>query len=133
MFEAHIVLLRNTLFLLLLFSFPVSLTMAATIIVTERDAGRTVEIENGNQLQIVLEGNPSTGYVWEPESLDSDVLSQGDNQYIPGRRAFGAGGTTILHFVAIAPGETPLRLVYHRPFETGTSGQRRFEVLVKIK
>lgn len=133
MLEARNKSLRKALSVLVLFSFSVSLIMAATIILTERDAGRTIDIHDGDHLQVVLEANPSTGYVWEPASVDRNLLSQGAKEYIHAAHAFGAGGRAILHFRAIASGETWLRLVYHRPFEPDTSGQGRFDVLVKIK
>jgi inhibitor of cysteine peptidase len=116
-----------------LFAVSVSTTMSAPTIVTEKDAGRVIRIYAGDQLQIVLEANPSTGYTWEPISIDTKVLKPGDTDYVPDARDFGSGGRMMLRFKAVARGQTSLKLVYHRPFEKDTPPRNMFEIMVHVE
>jgi len=45
----------------------------------------------------------------------------------------GSGGKVTLQFEAAGTGQTPLKLVYHRPFETGIAPLKTFEVTVTVE
>ncbi len=103
------------------------------VTLTEEDDGSTVELGVGSTLEIVLPGNPTTGYSWEVASEETLVLMQiGEASFEPESGALGAGGKLSLRFVAMASGETVLRLVYRRPFEEDAPAARSFEVTVKV-
>lgn len=81
--------------------------------------GTTVEIAVGDDLEVALQGNPSTGFIWEPVGLDETVLQwTGVRRFEPDSTLVGAPGTIRLTFEALAPGTVTLELVYHRSFET---------------
>jgi inhibitor of cysteine peptidase len=108
-------------------SDPVALTIYA-----EQDGG-TVEVQVGDTFAVVLEANPTTGYTWEAESYDPGLLQpQGDPEFEPDSDAVGAGGMMTLKFTALAPGQTWLRLVYHRPWEEDAAPLETFAILVMI-
>lgn len=89
-----------------------------TIRITEADQGTSVILAEGGELVVTLEGNPTTGYTWEPRDLDEAVLGlSGEPAYEPSSSALGAPGTMTFTFTAAAAGETDLLLVYHRPWE----------------
>jgi inhibitor of cysteine peptidase len=104
------------------------------MVLTEDDNSRSIELDSGQKLSISLEGNPTTGYTWEVESPDSGPLEQlGEPEFEASSEAIGAGGRITLHFQATSPGETSLRLVYHRPWEQGVPPEKTFEVKVSVK
>jgi len=101
---------------------------------TETDAGSTVEMNVGDMLEVLLEGNPTTGYDWEMASGDAAVLEQlGASTYKADSDLMGAGGQVTLRFKAVAAGQTTLQLVYHRPWETDEPPAQTFEVSVIVK
>ena len=101
---------------------------------TEKEAGESVEVAKGGTLEITLEGNPTTGYTWEVESVDDKVLKQeGEPDSKPDSDAVGAGGMMTLKFKAEGAGKTDLKLVYHQPWEGGEASGETFEVSVTVK
>lgn len=90
-----------------------------TAMLTLSDDGSSVTIDLGDVLVISLEGNPTTGYTWEPQDLDETVLTlSGEPVYEPASDALGASGTLTFTFEPVAAGEVDLTLVYHRPWES---------------
>jgi inhibitor of cysteine peptidase len=97
------------------------------------DAGKTVSLTVGDTLEVTLEGNPSTGFNWEADSLDTSVLKQvGESAFTPVSTAIGAGGQIMLRFEAVGSGETMLHLIYHRSWETGVAPEKTFDVTVQV-
>jgi inhibitor of cysteine peptidase len=89
-----------------------------TIVLTAADAGLDLEVTVGDTIQVVLEGNPSTGYGWEVESIDESVLQMaGEAEFTSDTDLVGAPGTFTFTFEAVGEGETSLGLVYRRPWE----------------
>ena len=61
--------------------------------VTAADAGKSIEVKTGQALNIVLEGNPTTGYIWQVAKIDNAVLKQnGDYEFKADSNLTGAGG-----------------------------------------
>jgi len=88
----------------------------------------------GDTLEIVLKGNPTTGYMWEVASVDTTVLSQVcEPEFRPKSDARGSGGKIIMRFKAVSVGHTLLKLIYHRPFEKNKPPIRVFSVTVIVK
>jgi inhibitor of cysteine peptidase len=79
----------------------------------------TVTMAIGEVLALTINGNPTTGYVWEQTSGDDLVLaSTGQPAYTADSQLIGAGGTYVFRWQARAAGTTTIELVYHRPWET---------------
>jgi len=94
--------------------------------------GDQIELRQGQVLAVSLEGNPSTGYTWEPVGLDEQVLRQiGKPVFTPESDVPGSSGTQIIRFRAAGEGATTLRLVYHRPWEEAEP-ERTFSVDVVV-
>lgn len=108
---------------------------AKPITLTASDKGSQVSMKVGDQIVITLEGNPSTGYTWEAQSLDTTIFEQvGEATFVssdPG--LVGAGGSLTLTFKAVKAGTASLTLVYHRPWETGIAPMDTFSVSVTVK
>ena len=107
----------------------------ANLNLTEADEGGAFELQRiSDQLVVVLEGNPTTGYMWEVEGVDESILQQIDDaDFLPDSDALGAGGKLVLHFRAMSMGQTTLRLVYHRPWEEDVEPLKTFTVNVAVR
>ncbi|HSB66349.1 MAG TPA: protease inhibitor I42 family protein [Anaerolineales bacterium] len=98
------------------------------------DCGSTVELNTGDTLLLILEGNPTTGYTWEIESNDPAVIKpDGKPEFNSESEAIGAGGTYTFRFNAVAKGQVTLKLVYHRSFEANMPALKSCELTIKVK
>jgi inhibitor of cysteine peptidase len=105
----------------------------------ETNSGATTRIRVGDTLQIELRGNPTTGFGWEIKSYERSILKQAGNaQYeqdsspASAHHVSGLGGIFRFRFKAIAAGQTMLRLVYRRSWESN-SPTRVFETTVIVQ
>jgi len=104
------------------------------VTLSEEDAGSTVELRVGDTMEVVLDGNPTTGFSWETVAVDASVLKQlGEPGFEPYTNLIGSGGKFTFRFEAVASGQTLLRLVYHRPWETEVPPEETFEVTVVVQ
>jgi inhibitor of cysteine peptidase len=98
------------------------------------DCGSTVELDTGDALTLALEGNPTTGYVWDIEANDPAVIKPtGEPEFNADSNAVGAGGTVTFRFTAVAKGQVTLRLTYHRPFEVNVPPLKSCELTINVK
>ena len=101
---------------------------------TEEDDGRTVQMNSGGELEVTLEGNPTTGFLWEVASEDLAVLlAVGESEFKANSTAIGSPGKVTLRFEAVKRGEVFLKLIYLRPFEKDTPPAKTFEVKVEVR
>ncbi|MGC9443505.1 MAG: protease inhibitor I42 family protein [Candidatus Methanospirareceae archaeon] len=86
---------------------------------TEADNGETIKVGVGQEFDVTLEANPTTGYTWAvAEPADVQIIRQkGEIEFVPESDALGAGGVQIIRFEAVGAGQTTLKLIYHRPWE----------------
>jgi predicted secreted protein len=102
--------------------------------ITLADAERQVALSVGESVDVVLAGNPTTGYQWKVARLDTSIVKQiGEADYKPSSSAVGAGGHFTFQFRAVSAGQTPLKLVYLRPFEKDAPPVQTFEVIILVK
>lgn len=90
-----------------------------TILTSDQNGG-TVSLETSGILIVQLAANPSTGYAWQIKStLHSSVLKQlGDPKLdCDETELAGTPCRVEFQFRAVAPGTTPLDLVYKRSWE----------------
>jgi predicted secreted protein len=100
---------------------------------TAADAGSTVTLAVGDRLYVQLDGNPTTGYLWDVDGALPTVLEAvGQTLFQSESDLIGAPGTFTLRFEVIATGSGALRLIYHRPFETADPLDT-FEVTVTVQ
>ena len=93
----------------------------AAVIATAKDDGRTVSLRRGQELELKLQANPSTGYGWAVAHAPEPVLTQeGQPSYrtkvTPGSNV-GASGIETWRFRAAQTGRRTLRMEYRRPWE----------------
>ena len=93
------------------------------IAVNERNDGRQYTVKVGQTFGVSLASNPTTGYGWTiSETLDEKVLAPSDGNYLsvgdPNKPMMGQGGRTYWKFTALKAGQTELKMVYARPWES---------------
>jgi inhibitor of cysteine peptidase len=81
------------------------------------DDGMRVDLQTGDEVELVLPGNPTTGYAWVVTEVPSILEQPDEAEYVAGSDALGAGGEYHFKFVATEPGTAQLILTYERPFE----------------
>src|SRR4026208_2130557 len=106
----------------------------STIQLTEADAGRLVELRVGDILEVILPGNPTTGFQWGFSEINSAILEPiGEPKFEPSSNAVGSGGNVTLRFETVGTGQTELKLIHHRPFEENVPPAQTFEVTITVK
>ncbi len=105
---------------------------------TDADNGKSVSAEVGDQIEVVLAGNPTTGYAWTVTMTDADkavLEQQGDAVYEEASTdssVVGGGGTYTFTFKAIATGTANPTFSYARSFESSPPEQT-YSVTVSVK
>jgi inhibitor of cysteine peptidase len=120
----------------LVFSAALLLTACTgkTIKITADDNGSSIEMKQGQTLVLSIGGNPTTGYVWEIDSVEQNILqSTGDPDYKSDSTLVGSGGMYKFKFTALNPGTTTLKLKYWRTFEPENPPVETFEVKVNVQ
>lgn len=106
---------------------------AASTSLTGSENGKTIQAHVGDEIQIALDANPSTGYGWSVEKSDGTLLILKQSNFSASSSAMGSGGTQTLTFVAKSVGTANLQLKYWRSFAGEKSITRRFAVTVQIQ
>ena len=89
----------------------------------EADNGKSYTVEAGETVEVVLPGNPNTGYEWTADLTKeaAEILEQaGEPAYVQDPvedNVVGVGGQFTFTFKAKAAGEATLKLVYSRSWE----------------
>ena len=114
----------------------VVLVIVIWVIVNAGDQGgapESVSVRQGKTFQLQLEGNPTTGYIWEIAKLDERMLELvGEPEFASDSNAIGSGGEFTFTFKALSQGDTTVELVYHRPWEKGVEPLETHSCLVSI-
>lgn len=100
---------------------------------SEKDNGRQIELDPSQALELSLESNPSTGYGWQVDGMDSKVLRQSGDEFKATSDKVGAPGMQVLRFEGTTKGLTTLKLSYRRPWEKGVKPLKSFSVAVQAK
>jgi inhibitor of cysteine peptidase len=89
------------------------------LVLTEADAGRTVEVAPGKAVQLRLPENPTTGYRWVMTMTPASCLEIGSNGFDRDPKAPpGAGGVRVVAIASVTAPACELALAYRRPWET---------------
>ncbi len=98
---------------------------------TEEDHGRLAELDQDQTLVISLESNPSTGYSWQVEAINENVLKLvGETEFEQTSPLLGAPEKQILRFRPTGGGQSDLKLAYRRPWEKGVKPIKEYAIQV---
>jgi inhibitor of cysteine peptidase len=104
------------------FGFVTSGNAKPPVILTEADSGHLVALRTGQELDLNLKSNPSTGYGWVQADTETSVLVVlGKPAHKPGNPLPGASGLESWKFRAVERGAQTLKLEYRRPWEKNAS------------
>ena len=101
-----------------------------TVILMADDNGRAITLPNGALLEVILKGNPTTGFQWQTVAINPAILQYQKTEYNPDSSQIGAGGTYVLSYLGVAAGSTPLTLNYS---DTSNNVAQTFQVTVTVK
>lgn len=105
---------------------PVEITVGAT------QAGQSIRVGSNELLRVKLEGQPSTGYVWQLAEGDESLLRKLGEAVEAGPQ-IGGIDAQIFKFAGTAPGTVKLRFVQRRPWETAAPNAKSFEIVVDVE
>jgi copper homeostasis protein (lipoprotein) len=107
------------------------------VTLVEADSGRTIEVDPGQRVFVVLGANRTTGYDWALEMLLATspgvLTSLGEPAYALGATTLGGGGTTLWFFAAKAKGKQELRLNYRRPSQPESPAAKTVSYTVSVR
>jgi inhibitor of cysteine peptidase len=83
---------------------------------TQDDSGSTRVVRIGDEVTVVLDENPTTGYRWHAD-LDGTRLQLTADHYQGPGRPVGAGGSRYLTFEPLQVGPAQLHLAKRRSWE----------------
>jgi inhibitor of cysteine peptidase len=107
---------------------------AGPLKVGEADNGRTYPVKVGDVIEIVLVGNPTTGFAWTAILTGGNaalVEQVGEPAYATDSTLIGAGGTYTFTFRAVNQGQALITLNYARPWEDAAP-EKTFAVNLNI-
>ena len=127
-----------SLFALLMAALMLTACNGKTIKISADDNGSSLSMKPGETLLISIDGNPTTGYTWEVDSVDENILQLlGEPDYSTDFRLrpgmTGVGGTYKFTFTAMSEGTTTLKLKYWRTFEPENLPVETFEVTINVQ
>jgi len=104
------------------------------IVIVQSDRGKTFEVRQGDLILIRLAENPTTGYRWEVDAADDQVIALQDSDYsaAPGT-GIGGGGTRTFVFEAQSPGTVQVRLKLMRKWKPEDPAIDRSEVTIRVE
>lgn len=105
----------------------------SSVVLTELDAGKTIEARVGDRIELRLRENASTGYRWSFEDLDETILQASEGAFTASTEAVGSGGDVRWILQARAPGTAQVKLKLWRRWEGDRSVQKRFAATLIIR
>ena len=86
----------------------------------------------GRTFEVVLDENPTTGYLWSSAEVDSKKLEPVGSKFVRGGTAPGAGGNRIFEFKATGVGVAEIEFKLTRSCEVDAQPMRTRKVSVCI-
>jgi inhibitor of cysteine peptidase len=104
-----------------------------TTSLSNSDNGKTITVHVGDEIDIALDSNPTTGYDWTIEKSNNALLTFKQMDYQASSNLVGSGGTDTFKFVAKSAGSVNLQLKYWRSFEGDRSIIHRYAVTIQVQ
>jgi len=96
------------------------------------DAPHTANV--GDVVVIRLHETPTSGFRWQLDSFDPDVLENSGDEFVPDPESrTGGGGTRVFRFLMRQTDPTDLALSLRRPWETDTSPTESFRTVINAR
>jgi inhibitor of cysteine peptidase len=105
---------------------------AATVELDATDSLSDVSLDVGDQLEVSLESNPTTGYSWELGPLPEGLELASSEFEEPSGSLVGAPGTQLFVFDTVGAGSGILRFEYVRVFDDPVVAETIVEYVLTI-
>jgi predicted secreted protein len=91
----------------------------------------------GEEFEVHLQGNPTTGYGWQVTEIDEQKVQAMAEDYLEDKQGdqqvVGAGGAYIFRFKALADGQTRIKIVYRRAWEENIEPLRTYILELTVR
>jgi len=94
--------------------------------------GYHMEMPIGEEFELRLPEDPTTGYQWSLRSSGEPVCMPLGNDFKTTSGQTGQGGNHYWHFQAAQAGNANIELVYQRPWEEDEKQGKRFSLHVRV-
>lgn len=103
------------------------------LVLTDDEIGSETEVSSGEQFEVRLDSNPSTGYSWQVSDMTTPqlVVLESQTHVAADTDLVGADGTDVFVFTAVG-GAGILRLEYVRSFDDPIVPERVAEFIVRV-
>ena len=92
------------------------------------------EVEVGDKIRLELCSNQTTGFEWEYQMTQENVLKEEDHDFEePEAGTVGAAGIELWTFEAVEKGTTEVRMEYSQPWEGGLKAEWTYTVTVTVE
>ena len=95
--------------------------------------GSSVGLNAGDTLVLILEGTPSTEYVWEVGFYVPQIITPNNTFDQSDTEPVGLFGVQTFRFLATGGGQATLRMIYHNPMEKDAIDLKNCDVTVDVK
>ncbi len=95
------------------------------------DQEENITVKRGQEFEIILESNPTSGFKWLPK-FDGSIINLVSNDFqatMPKR--IGSSGKDIFTFLAISSGSSNLKMLYKRRWEEQFVAEKIFVINVR--
>jgi C1A family cysteine protease len=88
-------------------------------------------VKKGESIPVILESNPTTGFIWELTNADAQkVLQQGEAVFESKSDLLGASMNQIIYLEGLEEGETSVQFIYRRPWLGDQAPKRKTTIQV---
>jgi len=99
----------------------------------DRSNGSKIELNMGENFEIILRENPTTGFRWNPISRGEPACNLLDNSFHIDGSSPGNGGSHSWQFQAVKKGLGKIEFAYQRPWEQAKPPARSFTLSVQVR
>lgn len=94
----------------------------------------SIAVKKGEMFMVDLEGNPSTGYLWDLEVKQGNVtvVSRETLPLNPDKRVIGGGAVERTVFIANEDGDVQIDANWRRPWEKASAPAKSAQFKIKV-
>ena|SRR6516164_2944488 len=109
-----------------------AMVKATAIKLSEEDDGRILDLRPGQELELKLSENPTTGYRWRAVMEGKPVFELVKSSFAAGRKP-GEPGVHIRRYRIARAGKATLKLVYRRAWDSPKSAEQTFRLRARSR
>ena len=99
----------------------------------DRSNGSKIKLNMGENFEIILRENPTTGFRWNPVSTGEPACKLLNNSFNVGGGSPGKGGSHSWQFQAVKEGLGKIEFAYRRPWEQTKPPAQSFTLSIHVR